>query len=363
MRNMYKHGKSDLIVQALFYVVGIFILIKILIPIINPITTAADYKGQTNFYQNIIETAISPVKVAMNSQEDEDRKEMLPIIFKYLTNIDITNPKSYISSQIPLLRFIDLTSVAENETGPIMEIVPKEPVPDPIPKENNNSEDPNDKTPDDKVENPTQPNNPPVVLDPAKPLVLIYHTHTTESYNPLNVKGQNFSTNLEIGVSKVGEELKKELESKYGIPAIHEMTVHDLPLRDTGYSRSRVTLEKYIKKYPSLKIIIDLHRDGADRNVSTAKINGEYYSRIMFVVGKGNKKYAKNIASANAVNTRINELFPGLSRGFTYSTHSYNQDLSSNVMLMEVGSEESKLEETIRTSKIIARVISDIIKK
>lgn len=358
MRNVHKQIRTEVLVQALFYIVGIFILIKILMPIINPISSAADYRDQTNLYQRIINASISPVKVVMNSKEDEDRKEIFPMIFKYLTNIEISNPKSFLASQIPMLQSVDLSSIADNESGPIMEIIPKEPE---IPK--NTNENSNTEKPNSPGENQDKPNTPSKAPDPSKPLVLIYHTHTTESYNPLNVKDQNFSTNLELGVCKVGEEMKKELESRYGISVIHDLTVHDLPLRDTGYSRSRITLEKYLKKYPGLKVIIDLHRDGADRNVCTAKINGEYYSRVMFVIGKGNKKYAKNIATANSVNMRINELYPGLSRGFTYSLrNAYNQDLSPNVILLEVGSEESKLEETIRTSKIIARVMSELVK-
>lgn len=364
MRDVQKQIRTEILVQALFYIVGIFILIKILMPIINPISTVAEYSGQTNFYQNIISTAISPVKAVMDSNEDEDKKNIFPILFKYLTNIDISNPKSYIASQIPILRSVDLSSIADNESGPIMEIVPKEPVAEQNPKEGNDIEKPNNETPDNSAENPPQPNTQPKVLDPNKPLILIYHTHTRESYNPLNVKEQDNSNNLELGVCKVGEELKKELESKYRIPVIHDTTVHDYPLKSKGYSKSRVTVENYLKKYPGLKIIIDLHRDSGNRNVVTAKINGEYYSRIMFVIGKGNKNNAKNVAFSNSINARINGLYPGLSRGLYYSkVNAYNQDLSPNLIIMEVGSVESKLEEATRTAKIIAKVLSEQIKK
>jgi stage II sporulation protein P len=367
MNDMHKQLRIESMVQILFYIISIFILLKILLPIINPVSIATNANvGQTTFYERVLNSSIPSMKVIQESDDDENRKGTLSIIFKYLTNIDISDPKSYIASQIPMLGFIDMTSIASNEPGPYIEVIPKdnEPVPD---NTTDNSVKPNNQEP---VKTPEQPpdstnQNQANKIDPTKPLVLIYHTHTRENYNPLNVKEQDHTYDFNIGVCKVGEELKRELENKYSITVIHDTTAHDVPTQGQGYSRSRKTVESYLKKYPSLKLIIDLHRDSAERSIATAKINNVYYSRVMFVIGSGNKKKTASIAAANKLNSKFNELYPGFSRGLFYSSKYavYNQDLFSNLVLIEIGGPENSLDEAVRSSKIVARVISEVLKK
>ena len=85
----------------------------------------------------------------------------------------------------------------------------------------------------------------------------------------------------------------------------------------------------------------------------------------MFVIGSGNKKVASSVATANKLSSKFNELYPGFSRGLYYSSKYsvYNQDLSPNIALIEIGSNGNSLDESIRSSKIIARVISEVLKK
>lgn len=366
---MPKQLRMEFIAQILFYTIGILMLLKIFIPIVNPVRIAtASNVGQTTFYQKILNNSFPYIKViqASDDKEDDEGKGAFSIIFKYLTNIDISNPKSYIASQIPILQFIDMTSIASNESGPYVEVIPKDNLI--IPDTNDIVSTPNNEVPRVPQESNPVPTNPSQIdkIDPTKPVILIYHTHSRESYNPLNIENQNHSYDFSIGVCKVGEELKKELESKYGIAVIHDTTAHDVPTQGQGYSRSRKTVESYLKKYPSLKMIIDLHRDSAGKIISTAKINNVYYSRIMFVIAKGNKKIKSSVATANILNNKFNELYPGFSRGLYYSKSIYavyNQDLSPNLAIIEVGSNENSLDESIRSSKILARVISEVLKK
>lgn len=366
---MNKQLKMEFIVQVLFYILGIFILLNILLPILKPVSiaTGADV-GQTSLYEKVLSNSIPAMKVIQASDDDENRAGTFSIIFKYLTNIDISNPKTYLASQIPILQFFDMTSIASNEPGPYVEVIPKddELVPDNSP-DGNNAANPDTKgpaeqqepKPDETTEKPSDK------IDPTKPVVMIYHTHTRETYNPLGVKNQNHSYDFSTGVCRVGEELKKELESKYGISVIHDTTAHDVPTSNGGYTRSRKTVENYLKKYPSLKLIIDLHRDSAYRNIATAKINNVYYSRVMLVIGSGNKKKASSIATANKINNKFNELYPGFSRGLYYSGKYaiYNQDLSPNIVILEIGGIENSLEESIRSAKLTARVISEVLKQ
>lgn len=371
MNAVPKQLRLELIIHILFYILSIYILIKILLPIVNPVSVASrESVGQTTFYEKIINASIPSMEVMQKFDDDEttNNRGTLSIIFKYLTNIDIFSPKSYIASLIPMLQFMDMTSITSDESGPYIEVIPKnnELIPDNS-KDNNTAAKPDKNEPVKQQETNIDKTNQSSKgkLDPAKPLILIYHTHTRENYNPLNVKDQDHTYNFNIGVCKVGEELKRELESKYGIAVIHDTTAHDVPTQGKGYSRSRKTVEGYLKKYPGLKLIIDLHRDSADRIVSTAKINNVYYSRVMFVIASGNKNKSKSIESANNINKKFNELYPGFSRGLYYSSKYavYNEDLSPNLVLIEVGSADNSLDESIRTTKLLARVISDVVKK
>jgi stage II sporulation protein P len=369
MRGMYKSNKDEFLLKITFFVIGVLMLLRIVIPIINPVSVATDIRANdTGFFKQVINKSNAAVETAMHTMEDEDKKDLFTIVFKYVTDIDLSNPRSFIASQIPLLGLIDLTYIAQNEDGPVV-VVPNTTI-----EENENSEDHSE--PENQPPQSGQPTTPPkevipnqekpikkITLNPSKPLILIYHTHTTENYNPSQKKDENFSTNTNIGVCKVGTELEKELESKYGIATLHDTTVHDIPKRDGAYAKSRPTVQSYLKKYPSLQIVIDLHRDAIDANKVTAIINKEKYARVMFVVGTDHKNYKKNIELVQKLNNTFNKLYPGFSRGISYRDNAkFNQDLSAKNVLLELGSHLTSLEDGLRSVKLIARVLAENIK-
>jgi stage II sporulation protein P len=365
MKNMNKHKWEEITAQIAFYIISIYILIRIFIPIINPVKTAADISyNQSSFYKQILNKASASIEVVDNSYEDEDKKELLQLIFKYLTNIDVTNPKTYIASQIPILQFIDFSTIISNESGPVV-VVPTEDTKTPqttvttTPSTTIASGDTGNDTSSAKPVNPNETASiPKKTLTPSKPIILIFHTHTTEAYNPDKIKDKNFSLDLVDGVCTVGDELEKELESKYGIATIHDKTVHDI-VREGGYKKARPTISSYLKKYPSIKIVIDLHRDGGlKRNSSTAIIKNETYARTMFVIGTKNKKHSKNEAFANKLNSLIESQYPGFSKGLYYEDAVYNEDLFSNMALIEIGSDINSVDEALRTSKILAKILA-----
>lgn len=226
-----------------------------------------------DFYTSIISKSNTVIDVVDDKYEDEDRRSLSTIFIKYLTGIDIKNPESYMESQIPLLSYLDISNLVTERDEPIV-ITPKEDNKDTTDDILKIITDKTQETPpvENKEEiNVIKPNEQKVdkkKLDMSKPLVLIFHTHTTESYNPQNLANRNFTTDYNNNVTKVGEQIKKELEEKYGIATLHDITIHDLPTREKGYEKSRPTVAAYLKKYPSLKIIIDLHRDAS---VSVAK--------------------------------------------------------------------------------------------
>lgn len=195
-------------------------------------------------------------------------------------------------------------------------------------------------------------------LDQSKPEILIYHSHTTEAYKP----AADDSTDENYSVVGVGDALENELEQNYGISVIHDKTMHSIVYEDS-YSRSAVTVKKYLDKYKDFKLIIDLHRDSIDNKSSvTANFNGENVAKIMFVTAQNNPHYNANAALTDKLNELCRQYFPGFSKGiYSYrrGKNSFNQSLSNNSILIEVGSQVNTAQESQASGKYIARVIAE----
>jgi stage II sporulation protein P len=200
-------------------------------------------------------------------------------------------------------------------------------------------------------------------LNTSVPEVLIYHTHTTESYSP----GKPNSFDDTKNVVAVGDALINELESKYGISGINDRTVHDAVAYTQSYARSAITLDKYLAKYKDFKLIIDLHRDSVeDKKAMTVKFNGENVARFALVMCRKNPHFDKNMIIANKIVQTSEKLFPGLCEGviyYDYGTRFFNQDKSNNAVLIEVGSDINTTDEAKATAKYLARIIAEILNK
>jgi stage II sporulation protein P len=195
-------------------------------------------------------------------------------------------------------------------------------------------------------------------INKAKPEIFIYHTHTTEAYAP----GDAYTQDLSKTVASVGDVLASELENNYGISVIHDKTIHDMT-RNQAYSRSIVTLDRYLKQYGSFKMIIDLHRDSGPAKASTtAAFNNESLSKIMFVLAKKSPYYSKNEATVKKLEEISNKIFPGYSRSTFYKAEKngyYNQHRQANTVLVEVGTELNTLDEGKNSAKYLARIIAE----
>lgn len=341
--------------------INIFIIIWVFIEVLKPSVEASNIYSK-NFYSKILSKSNVSIEAIDKDIEDENKEELSSIFLKYLIGVDFSDPKSYIETQIPLIAYLDITSILGNKDAPILVVENGNQIVEYDNKNTNkDNANENDKNNQDIISEvkPNEVEIKPKKLDSSKPLVLIFHTHTTESYNPNRTSEGNFTTDYNKNITKVGEEIKKELENKYGIATIHDITIHDLPTREKGYERSRPTVQAYLKKYPSIKLVIDLHRDSAtDVTKTTVKINNEKYARLMFVIGKKNHNYKKNEEITLKINENINKMYPGLSRGILYKDARYNQDLSTKMILLEVGSNLNSLDEAIRTGKIISKAVA-----
>ncbi|MBU3173777.1 stage II sporulation protein P [Clostridium estertheticum] len=206
------------------------------------------------------------------------------------------------------------------------------------------------------------------ILNKANPRVLIYHSHTTESYlaSDDDTSTNTFNTNLAQGVCEVGDVIAKDLEKNYGIAAINDDTIHNVVDYQASYKKSRITLDKYLKEYGDFDIIIDLHRDGVPLNHKNekTKINGVNVAKVMFVMTKGNPRYAAQKKLVSSMIGISDKLYPGLmdyrqvylyNRGIDF----YSQDRSNNAMLIEVGNNNNTITEVKNTGMYLSRIIAE----
>ena len=168
----------------------------------------------------------------------------------------------------------------------------------------------------------------------GQPLVLIYHTHTTESYEPsdrdfYDASFQSRTTDPSKSVVAVGDRICAELE-KAGIPYIHDTLLHDYVSYNEAYDSSRTTVKELLAKYPSIKIALDIHRDGLQREDGTrlspvAEIAGRDAAQIMIISGcddgsLGLPEYIKNFHFACALQQQLESSCPGLTRPILFDS-------------------------------------------
>ena len=200
--------------------------------------------------------------------------------------------------------------------------------------------------------------------------VVIYHTHTCESYTPTEqyqyTASGNFRTiDLNFSVSRVGDELEKWL-STYGCTVIHDRTYHDYPAYNGSYSRSFVTAQNVLSTNQDADIVIDLHRDAiADETYGPrVKIGDEYVSQLMFVIGtdganSAHTNWLQNLKFAIKVQQKANELYPGLFKPIILRNSEYNQHVAKAACIIEVGSTGNTLEESMGAMKYLARILEE----
>lgn len=190
-------------------------------------------------------------------------------------------------------------------------------------------------------------------------LVGVYHTHSGESY--AGSGGEERNPGGRGDIVTVGETLKKSLENN-GVKAVHSLEVHDAEDFMKAYSKSVNTAGQLIKEYPSMKLLLDLHRDGLlpGTKKSTINIEGRDISRVMIVIGKMNPHWEKNKEIAEELIEYGEKLYPGLFfPKITYAEDArYNQHLSNGALILEIGSQLNTPEEANGTAEVLAKVIA-----
>lgn len=202
--------------------------------------------------------------------------------------------------------------------------------------------------------------------------ILIFHTHTCESYtqtdaNKYESTGNYRTTDLNHNVVRVGDELQKYLTS-YGYNVIHNKTFHDYPAYTGSYGRSLKTVSGILSQNKDTDVVIDLHRDaiGDDSYAPKVKIGNEYAAQIMFVIGTNGSGLAhdnwqQNLQFAMKVQQKANELYPGLFKPILLRNARYNQHLSKAANIIEIGATGNTLEECETSAKYLAKVLDEVL--
>lgn len=200
-------------------------------------------------------------------------------------------------------------------------------------------------------------------LKNGKPLVIIYHTHSSESYMPY--KESNYHRVKETGtVRDVGNVIESTLEKK-GINVIHDKTIHDRPSYNESYDRSLETITSLRRKYPSAEYIIDLHRDAAAASASEGKyimIDGKRAAKFSLVVGQQNENYVELYDYAKRVSETAGSMYSGFGGPIIERNYKYNEYVSSRSLLLEIGNNKNTIEEARLCGRYFAEVLSSIIK-
>ncbi len=209
-----------------------------------------------------------------------------------------------------------------------------------------------------------------------EPLVLIVHTHGTESFSnntPYYNDTFNYprSENVSENVVAVGKIICDEL-NKSGIPTIHCETMHDKESYISAYDRSAESIRRYLEKYPSIKYVFDVHRDSLIRSDLTklrpvTLHDGKPCAQIMIIAGSDEKgageyNWHGNLSLAVAINQRMSEAANGIVRTLYLRGASYNQQYAEHGLLLEIGSCGNTLSEAKEAAKVFAKAFAKVIK-
>lgn len=209
----------------------------------------------------------------------------------------------------------------------------------------------------------------------SKPQVLILHTHATESYlrhneNYYTKNDTARTTDNAYNMVALGKIIADKLNAE-GIVTLHDTTQHDNPSYNESYSRAADTICGYIKKYPSIKIVIDLHRDALAENDTdkvkvTTEIDGKKAAQIMLVMGSqsGNVKnfpnWKENLKLATKLQQTIEVMYPSLARSIHFMSKNYNESLTTGSMLIEIGTDGNTLDEAKYSAELLSSALINL---
>ena len=202
--------------------------------------------------------------------------------------------------------------------------------------------------------------------------ILIYHTHSSESYTPTEENQYKASGNFRTAdknhsVIRVGTELTKYM-GHYGYNVIHDTTIYDSSYSQS-YDRSLKGVAKLLEENADTDILFDIHRDaiGDSSYAPTVKIGEEEAAQLMFVIGSNgggsqHDDWNENLKLAIKIQEKANELYPGLFKPIILRDSRYNQHIAKGASIIEVGATGNTLEQCLTSMKYLSKVLSEVLK-
>ena len=209
-----------------------------------------------------------------------------------------------------------------------------------------------------------------LALDRAQegPLVLIIHTHATEAYTG---SPDFHSTDPEKSVVRVGQAIADALNAR-GIPTVHETALIDLGNYNDAYPRMAELAEDWMARYPSIQMVLDVHRDSLETDDGTqlalrADVDGEACAKLLLVMGSNGSGlehpgWRQNLRFAAAWERSMEAKYPGFTRPVLFSYRFYNQDLTTGSLLIEIGGHGNNLNEALYAGQLAANGLIQTIK-
>ncbi len=215
--------------------------------------------------------------------------------------------------------------------------------------------------------------NAPHLVRGEGPQILIYHSHATEAYHPdgadvYEPSGDHRTLDTNYNMVRVGREMTEVFEEA-GFEVIHDETLYDYPSYNDAYYRSADGVAKWLEEYPSLALIIDVHRDAlvaADGTIyKTAVGTLDGCAQVMMVMGTDNSgqihpNWKVNLSLALAIQKRLTDKWATLARPIVLRPTRFNQHMSTGMLLVEVGTHGNTLQEALTAARLYARTVAEL---
>lgn len=209
----------------------------------------------------------------------------------------------------------------------------------------------------------------------GSPQVLIMHTHGCEAFT---MDGTDIyletdtarTTDTHYNIIRVGDEIER-IFTEMGISVLHDRNLYDYPAYNGCYDRSKAAVEQYLKDYPSIKVVLDIHRDAmVDSNGTIYKVvsdvDGTKAAQVMLVVGTDDAglehpNWQKNLALAIQIQQNMDSLWPTLARPIALRSSRFNQQLTTGSLLVEIGTHGNTLQEALVGARLFARAAGQVL--
>lgn len=207
------------------------------------------------------------------------------------------------------------------------------------------------------------------------PQVLIVHTHTTESYTPETGQAYQELTHARTldnhyNMVRVGQQVAQSLEQQ-GIGVIHDTTVNDYPNYDGAYDRMKGIIEENLARYPTIQMVLDLHRDAAaDENGNPLPLTASFpdgeYAQLMLVVGTDegglyHPNWQQNLSTGLKLQALLERDYPQLCRSLNLRQERFNQNQTPCSLLIEFGTDGNTLSQALRSADALGEALAQLI--